>query len=87
MKSILIIEDDRSIAELEQDYLEISGFQTEIASTGTEGLELALNKEFDFLNSNKVIILFINQISDNLYTLFEIYTLINKAVKIKDSTY
>jgi len=27
------------------------------------------------------------QISDNLYTLSEIYTLINKAVKIKDSTY
>jgi DNA-binding response OmpR family regulator len=49
MKSILIIEDDKSIAELEQDYLEISGFQTEIASNGTEGLELALNKEFDLI--------------------------------------
>ena len=49
MKSILIIEDDQSIAELEQDYLEISGFQTEIASTGTEGLELALNKKFDLI--------------------------------------
>ncbi|BCZ46050.1 DNA-binding response regulator [Clostridium gelidum] len=49
MKSILIIEDDESIAELERDYLEVSGFQTEIASTGTEGLELALNKEFDLI--------------------------------------
>ena len=49
MKSILIVEDDKSIAELEQDYLEVSGFQTEIASTGTEGLELALNKEFDLI--------------------------------------
>ena len=49
MKSILIIEDDRSIAELEQDYLEISGFQTEIANNGTEGLDLALNKEFDLI--------------------------------------
>ena len=49
MKSILIIEDDQSIAELEQDYLEISGFQTEIASTGTEGLKLALNKKFDLI--------------------------------------
>ena len=49
MKSILIIEDDQSIAELEQDYLEVSGFQTEIASSGTEGLELALNKEFDLI--------------------------------------
>ena len=49
MKSILIIEDDESIAELERDYLEVSGFQTEIASTGTEGLELALNNEFDLI--------------------------------------
>jgi DNA-binding response OmpR family regulator len=49
MRRILIIEDDKSIAELEQDYLEISGFQTEIASTGTEGLEVALNKEFDLI--------------------------------------
>ena len=49
MKSILIVEDDKSIAELEQDYLEVSGFQTEIASTGTEGLEFALNKEFDLI--------------------------------------
>jgi DNA-binding response OmpR family regulator len=49
MKSILIIEDDKSIAELEQDYLEISGFQTEIANNGNEGLELALSKEFDLI--------------------------------------
>ena len=49
MKSILIIEDDESIAELEGDYLEVSGFQTEIASTGTEGLALALNKEFNLI--------------------------------------
>ena len=49
MKSILIIEDDQSIAELEKDYLEVSGFQTEIAKTGTEGLELALNNEFDLV--------------------------------------
>lgn len=49
MKSILIIEDDKSIAELEQDYLEVSGFQTLIASTGISGLELALNNEFDLI--------------------------------------
>ena len=34
MKKILIIEDEKSIAELEQDYLEINGFQTEMAHTG-----------------------------------------------------
>ena len=49
MKSILIIEDDQSIAELERDYLEITGFNTEIAMTGTKGLELALNKDFDLI--------------------------------------
>ncbi len=49
MKNILIIEDDESIAELERDYLEITGFNTEIAMTGTAGLELALNKDFDLI--------------------------------------
>ena len=49
MKSILIIEDDQSIAELERDYLEITGFNTEIAMTGIKGLELALNKDFDLI--------------------------------------
>jgi len=49
MKSILIIEDDQSIAELERDYLEITGFETEIAMTGITGLELALNKNFDLI--------------------------------------
>ncbi|MFW2489007.1 response regulator transcription factor [Clostridium chromiireducens] len=49
MKTILIIEDDESIAELERDYLEITGFKTEIAQDGYKGLELALNKEFDLI--------------------------------------
>lgn len=49
MKEILIIEDDESIAELERDYLEITGFKTEIAQTGIRGLELALNKDYDLI--------------------------------------
>nr|WP_202117446.1 response regulator transcription factor [Clostridium chromiireducens] len=49
VKTILIIEDDESIAELERDYLEITGFKTEIAQDGYKGLELALNKEFDLI--------------------------------------
>lgn len=49
MKKILIIEDDESIAELEKDYLEITGFDTEIAQDGNKGLELALNEEFDLI--------------------------------------
>lgn len=49
MKRILIIEDDKSIAELEQDYLEINNFETVIAETGNKGLDLALNENFDLV--------------------------------------
>ncbi len=49
MRKILIIEDDELIAQLERDYLEINGFETEIAVNGDEGLNLALNKEFDLI--------------------------------------
>jgi DNA-binding response OmpR family regulator len=49
MKTILIIEDEKSIAELERDYLEIDGFKVEIALTGREGLEMALNLEVDLV--------------------------------------
>jgi DNA-binding response OmpR family regulator len=49
VKKILIVEDDESIAELERDYLEISGFKTEIAQNGYKGLELALNEDFDLI--------------------------------------
>jgi DNA-binding response OmpR family regulator len=38
MAQILIIEDEQSIAELERDYLEVNGFESDIASTGEEGL-------------------------------------------------
>jgi DNA-binding response OmpR family regulator len=49
MKKILIIEDDESIAELEKDYLEITGFDTEIAQDGSKGLELALSEDYDLI--------------------------------------
>lgn len=49
MKHILIIEDDKSIAELEKDYLEINGFSCTIAARGTNGLELALSEDFDLV--------------------------------------
>lgn len=42
MKKILIIEDDKSIAELERDYLEIEGFLVEISLTGQDGLNKVL---------------------------------------------
>jgi len=46
-KKILIIEDEESIAELEKDYLELSGFKVVIENKGDSGLERALNEEFD----------------------------------------
>ena len=46
MSKILIVEDEESIADLEKDYLELSGFEVEIASDGTSGLKKALEEEF-----------------------------------------
>lgn len=46
-KKILIVEDEDSIAELEKDYLELSGFNVTIENTGEKGLERALEEEFD----------------------------------------
>ena len=47
MSRILIVEDEESIAELEKDYLELSGFEVEIENNGRGGLERALQEEFD----------------------------------------
>ncbi|MEY8338618.1 response regulator transcription factor [Lachnospiraceae bacterium 62-35] len=49
MDRILIVEDEESIAELEKDYLELSGFEVEIANDGQEGLERALGEEFNLI--------------------------------------
>ena len=38
MSKILIIEDELAIAELEKDYLELSGFEVEVCTDGTTGL-------------------------------------------------
>ena len=49
MSKILIVEDEESIAELEKDYLELSGFEVEIENDGTEGLSKALKEDYDLL--------------------------------------
>ena len=49
MSKILIIEDEESIADLEKDYLELSGFEVEIENRGDIGLKKALDEEFDLL--------------------------------------
>ena len=47
MSKVLIIEDEIAIAELEKDYLELSGFEVETESDGTVGLKRALSEDFD----------------------------------------
>ena len=49
MRKILIIEDEEAIADLERDYLELSGFEVEIANRGDVGLEKALNEDYDLI--------------------------------------
>ncbi|MCJ7840090.1 response regulator transcription factor [Lederbergia sp. NSJ-179] len=49
MKKILIIEDERSIAELERDYLEIDGYSVDIETDGEAGLKQALTQDYDLL--------------------------------------
>ncbi|WP_432403883.1 response regulator transcription factor [Wukongibacter sp. M2B1] len=49
MAKILIIEDDKNIAELERDYLEIDGFEVKIIQNGEEGLKEALKGDFDLI--------------------------------------
>ena len=49
MSRILIVEDDESIAELEKDYLELSGFDVAIANQGDAGLKRAMEENFDLV--------------------------------------
>ena len=49
MSRILIIEDEEAIADLEKDYLELSGFEVIIKNTGDEGLKTALEEKFDLI--------------------------------------
>lgn len=49
MSRILIIEDELAIAELEKDYLELSGFEVNIETDGNTGLKAALEQDYDLL--------------------------------------
>ena len=48
-KRILIIEDEVSIAELEKDYLELSGFEVVMKYDGTAGLMEALDNDYNLI--------------------------------------
>lgn len=43
---ILIIDGDRTWAELERDYLQVNGYTSDIAENGEEGLDLALKEDY-----------------------------------------
>lgn len=49
MSKILIVEDEVTIADLEKDYLELSGFEVEVETQGDVGLSRALKEEFDLI--------------------------------------
>jgi DNA-binding response OmpR family regulator len=49
LKRILIIEDEDTIAEVQKDYLEASGFAVDIALSGDIGLQKALDEDYDLI--------------------------------------
>ena len=49
MSKILIVEDELAIAELERDYLELSGFEVKIETNGERGAILAMKEDFDLI--------------------------------------
>lgn len=49
MKKVFIVEDDESIAELQKDYLEMSGFLVELCNDGNKGVQNIQEKEYDLI--------------------------------------
>lgn len=49
MEKILIIEDDTAIADIERDYLTLSGYDVHLATDGEEGLRLGLSGDMDLI--------------------------------------
>lgn len=49
MARILIIEDETAIAELERDYLELSGYEVTIAEDGVKGKQAALEEDYNLV--------------------------------------
>jgi DNA-binding response OmpR family regulator len=48
-KKILIVEDDESIAEIQKDYLEMSGYSVRVISSGYDGVKVFESEEFDLV--------------------------------------
>ena len=49
MSKILIVEDEVSIAYLEKDYLELSGFDVEVANDGLIGYQKAMEEDYNLV--------------------------------------
>lgn len=49
MRSVLIIEDDINIAELERDYLKLNGYKADIVQDGMKGLEKAISGIYEVI--------------------------------------
>lgn len=49
MKKILVIEDDLNIAELQRDYLQMSGYKVDLVQDGEQGLQRALAGAYDLV--------------------------------------
>ncbi len=48
-RKVLIVEDDRAIAELERDFLEANGYEVTLRADGRQALEEALEQEYDLI--------------------------------------
>ena len=49
MSKILIVEDEVAIADLEKDYLELSGFDVEVANVGLIGYQKAMEEDYNLV--------------------------------------
>ena len=49
MSEILIVEDEVAIADLEKDYLELSGFDVEVANDGLIGYQKAMEEDYNLV--------------------------------------
>ena len=49
MSTILIVEDEVAIADLEKDYLELSGFDVEVANDGLIGYQKAMEEDYNLV--------------------------------------
>ena len=75
MSRILIIEDEEAIAELEKDYLELSGFEVVISNRGDLGLEKALNEDFDLIILDEIAHILNSNLDNSLWLIHVFYSI------------